>query len=294
MRGLVESFSVVLREPRLAVGWTQERLARASGVSAHTIITLENGKRRPRLSTVAALADALEPGGPHRERLIAAARAAAAEAGDAGPAVSRIVAIGGWAYTELARRRPGAGALLLDEAEACTRRAVDLCDQAGDQGGKAYALNGLGKVLGNQGRYAEALDSYAAALVIYQAEGNQERVGSVHGNIGTIHFLAKRYDLALASYQRCLEMIDTPAADSYRISVAVGNIAEVHLLTGEYTKAYGYESRRLALAYGYTLHEAESLLYTGDIQSALDNTSEARRAPRATEARRRLASSAQV
>ena len=74
---LVESFGAVLRELRLAVGWTQEQLARSSGVSAHTIITLENGKRRPRLSTVTALADALDLAGPHRDRLIAAARAAA-------------------------------------------------------------------------------------------------------------------------------------------------------------------------------------------------------------------------
>ncbi len=79
----MESFGAVLREPRLTVGWTQERLARASGVSAHTIITLETGKRRPRLSTVAALADSLKLGRPQHDQLIAAARATAGDAGGA-------------------------------------------------------------------------------------------------------------------------------------------------------------------------------------------------------------------
>ncbi len=136
--------------------------------------------------------------------------ASASKAGNRS-AEARALSNRGWAYAELARRRPGASALL-DEAEARTRRAVDLCGQAGDEHGNAYALNGLAKVPGNQSKYAEALDSYGAALAIYQAEGNRVRVGSVHGNIGTIHFLRKHYDLALASYQTRGELPASTAA----------------------------------------------------------------------------------
>jgi DNA-binding XRE family transcriptional regulator len=105
---LVESFGAVLRGLRLAVGWTQERLARASGVSAHTIITLESGKRRPRLSTVVALADGLELGGSQRDRLIAAARvtagaAAGAAAGDTPGDAGDPVPVTGTARSDLPR-----------------------------------------------------------------------------------------------------------------------------------------------------------------------------------------------
>ncbi|GHE08831.1 tetratricopeptide repeat protein [Streptomyces alanosinicus] len=230
---------------------------------------------------------------------------AAESAGKAGnrPAEARALCNLGWAYAERARRGHGAN---LDEAEACMRRAVDLCHQAGDERAKAYGLNGLGKVLGEQRKHAEALDSYGAALTIYQKEGDHGRIGATHCNIGTIHFARKHYDLALASLLRSLEILDTPEADSFRITVLLANIAEVYLLTCEYDKAHSYASRRLALAraYGYTLHEAESLLATGDIHSALGNTTKAREAwtesatlyeqidnPRAAEARLRLGTS---
>uniref|UniRef100_UPI001CD1A43D tetratricopeptide repeat protein n=1 Tax=Streptomyces sp. CoH27 TaxID=2875763 RepID=UPI001CD1A43D len=215
------------------------------------------------------------------------------------PAEGRALCNLGWTYAELGRRRPGA---YLDMAEACMRRAVDLCGGAGDEHDKAYVLNGLGKVLGEQSKYAEALDSYGAALTIYQKEGDRGRIGATHCNIGTIHFKRKDYDLALAHLLPSLKILDTPEADSFRIVIVVGNIAEAYFLSGEYDKAHSYESRRLALArtYGYTLQEAESLLNTGDIHYALGNITEARKAwtesatlyeqldnPRAAEARHR-------
>jgi tetratricopeptide (TPR) repeat protein len=211
----------------------------------------------------------------------------------------------GWARAELARH-PGPE---LDEAEALMRRAVDLCGGAGNEEGQAYALNGLAKVLREQRRHAEALDCYEAALTICQKSGASRRIGVTHCNIGTLHFAMEDYDLALASYLRSLEILDAPEADSFGITLLLGNIAEIYLLTGEHDRAQSYETRRLALAraYGYTLHEAESLLVSGDIQSALGNCAGARRAwtesailyeqlddPRAAEVRRRLRASPDV
>lgn len=206
----------------------------------------------------------------------------------------------GWVRTDLERLRPDPN---LDEAAACMRTAVDLCDRAGDKRGKSYALNGLARVLGYQDRHAEALDCYEQALALSQEEGDLRRVGVTHANIGTLHFKRKDYALALTSYLLALEMVDVPGADSFNISLFMGNIAEVYLLAGEYDKAHEYEARRLAIAqtYGYTMQEAESQLITGDIQAAQGNRTAARRAwteaatlfgqlgnPRAAEARQRL------
>ncbi|WP_052395017.1 helix-turn-helix transcriptional regulator [Kutzneria sp. 744] len=73
-----DAFGELLRECRLAVGWTQDELAGRSGVSAHSISVLEAGRRQPRLSSVGMLAEALglDPG--RREQLLAAARNAVA------------------------------------------------------------------------------------------------------------------------------------------------------------------------------------------------------------------------
>ncbi|MER5866371.1 tetratricopeptide repeat protein [Kitasatospora sp. NPDC002040] len=65
-------FGVLLRRYRLQTGWTQEDLAGRSGVSVHAISVLEAGRRKPRLSSVARLAEALALAPPERARLIAA------------------------------------------------------------------------------------------------------------------------------------------------------------------------------------------------------------------------------
>ncbi len=50
-----------LKALRKQKGWTQERLARESNISYHTLIKLEqNGIKNPKIETVIKLADALE------------------------------------------------------------------------------------------------------------------------------------------------------------------------------------------------------------------------------------------
>ncbi|MBB4928127.1 tetratricopeptide repeat protein [Kitasatospora kifunensis] len=217
----------------------------------------------------------------------------ARKAGDR-TAEGRILCNLGWCHIELSD---------LNTAESCMRKALALCHEAGDQNGTANALNGLGKVLGDQNKHGDALDSYRAALTIYQQQGKHRNAGSAHSNIGTIHFQMNHYDLALASYLHALEILDSPDTDSYALVLVLGNIAEVHLLSGSYEEASTYESRRLALArqYGHTQQEAQSLLATGDIHAALGHTEDAHTAwaqsatlyeqlgdPAVTEARQRL------
>ena len=49
-----------LKELRKQKGWSQERLARESNISYHTLIKLEqNGIKNPKIETVTKLADAL-------------------------------------------------------------------------------------------------------------------------------------------------------------------------------------------------------------------------------------------
>ncbi len=54
---LVAAFAAVLRERRESAGLTQEDLAERADVSARFISFLENGRRQPSLSAIAALSD---------------------------------------------------------------------------------------------------------------------------------------------------------------------------------------------------------------------------------------------
>jgi transcriptional regulator with XRE-family HTH domain/tetratricopeptide (TPR) repeat protein len=67
-------FGVLLRQRRLRLGLTQDELAARSGVSSRSISLLEAGRRRPRMSSVAQLADALDLEAQARTQWFAVAR----------------------------------------------------------------------------------------------------------------------------------------------------------------------------------------------------------------------------
>ncbi|RAG81661.1 transcriptional regulator, SARP family protein [Streptacidiphilus pinicola] len=80
-------FGALLREQRVSMGWSQDELAERSGVSARSIVSLETGRRRPRLSSVVQLADALGVDVGTRSQWLKAAR-------DTPPATPRTPAVG--------------------------------------------------------------------------------------------------------------------------------------------------------------------------------------------------------
>ncbi|MER6300091.1 tetratricopeptide repeat protein [Kitasatospora sp. NPDC001539] len=67
-------FAALLRERRLSAGWSQDELAERSGVSARSISALEAGGRRPRMSSVVRLAEALGVDPETRAAWLTAAR----------------------------------------------------------------------------------------------------------------------------------------------------------------------------------------------------------------------------
>lgn len=56
---LARAFGDVVREARLAAGWTQEELAHRAGVHRTYVGDLENGRKSPTLDVVEAIASAL-------------------------------------------------------------------------------------------------------------------------------------------------------------------------------------------------------------------------------------------
>jgi transcriptional regulator with XRE-family HTH domain len=101
-------FGQLLRGHRLTAGWTQEELAERSGVSAHAISVLESGRRRPRLSSLAALAAGLGLGQTERDRLIGAATATAPHAASAAapPVIVVVVLLAAGVASKASPRKP--------------------------------------------------------------------------------------------------------------------------------------------------------------------------------------------
>ncbi|WP_084714515.1 ATP-binding protein [Streptacidiphilus rugosus] len=78
-------FAALLRDRRLSVGLSQDELAARSGVSTRSISALEAGRRRPRMSSVVQLAEALGLDADTRTRWLQAARTPDQDAAAPGP-----------------------------------------------------------------------------------------------------------------------------------------------------------------------------------------------------------------
>jgi tetratricopeptide (TPR) repeat protein len=87
------------------------------------------------------------------------------------------------------------------EAERHYRTALDLARAVGDERRSAEALERLGGVLGNVGRYREALETLEEAARLDRARGDPEGEGRVVARIGFTHCLRGRADEGLARIQ---------------------------------------------------------------------------------------------
>lgn len=59
-RGAIRAFAAAVRACRIDRGWSQEELAFQAGLHRNYVSGLERGIRNPSLTTIVALADALE------------------------------------------------------------------------------------------------------------------------------------------------------------------------------------------------------------------------------------------
>jgi predicted ATPase/two-component SAPR family response regulator len=110
-----------------------------------------------------------------------------------------------------ARALLGGGRLALlqcDYAPAVRRgeAALRLCREEGDARGTASALQLLGSVAREQGRYARAAQLYAESLADAEVAGDRRAAASVHNSLAFISWLQGDFDSALMSATTSLEM----------------------------------------------------------------------------------------
>jgi tetratricopeptide (TPR) repeat protein len=96
----------------------------------------------------------------------------------------------------------------LEAAEAHARNAVTVFNRLGDEFGEAVALQGVERVLLQQGRYEEALPFAREALRLVGPHGSAATTGAFENALGEVCAFLGRYDEALEHSRRALHMME--------------------------------------------------------------------------------------
>jgi len=102
--------------------------------------------------------------------------------------------------------------------------------------GTATALNNIGSIYRNQGKYDKALEFYLRAFKLWEQVQDKKGMSAALNNTGLIYMNQGSYDMALAQYQRALQ-IDQSLGDRQGVAVSYNNIGIIYQYQGNDDKA---------------------------------------------------------
>lgn len=152
--------------------------------------------------------------------------------------------------------------------------AVELYENAGNEGGKADCLNAIGLVYRRLNDYSKALEYILKASEIFDKLGAKSSLASTLNNSGLIHDTLGNTELALEHYKKGLKY-DEELGNTTRASAQLGNIAEIYTRQGRYKEALemldealnrakrsGYKKRMSEIMYSMSLCYKRQKNYT--------------------------------
>jgi len=125
-------------------------------------------------------------------------------------------------------------------------RALQLLDSAGDDRGRADALNGIGSVHTRRGEHADAVRLHLEALEIQRRHGDVAGEGDSLNRLGHVSFDLGDYAQSLEYHHASLK-ISEATDDPVGIAYALNNIGIIHGQLGDYPKALDYMLRGLEI-----------------------------------------------
>jgi CHAT domain-containing protein len=125
--------------------------------------------------------------------------------------------------------------------------ALEIYQAMGDRAGEAQTLNNIGLVNQWSGNYPVALDYYQQSLVIAREIGDRATEALTLNNIGLVNQSSGNYPVALDYYQQSL-VIAREIGDRATEALTLNNIGAVNRLLGNYPVALDYYEQSLVIA----------------------------------------------
>lgn len=128
--------------------------------------------------------------------------------------------------------------VLNDYAQALEHwgRALVMFEELGDRSGVSRTIGSMGSVYWSTGDDQQALEHFRRALVMHEELGDRNDIAIVTGNIGNVYYNTGEYSLALEQYERALAMHEVHG-DRAGIARLTGNIGNVYTNTSCYPQA---------------------------------------------------------
>jgi tetratricopeptide (TPR) repeat protein len=162
------------------------------------------------------------------------------------------------------------------EAITIATKAHFAARQTGDLPGQARALNNLGLVDWQQGRYRQANDELLEALALFGQTGDQVGEALTHSNLGLVAWQQGRYPQATDHHQQAVAALHR-IGDSVGEARSLGNLAVVYERLGRYQEATERLQEALTLfRHMDDLHgEAYTLINLGSVKERLGDYQQA-------------------
>ena len=165
----------------------------------------------------------------------------------------------------------------LPEADTVYGHALQAARRSGDLTAEAGALNGLGNIAGQRGRYREAAGFFEAALERYRRCGDRAGQARVLHNLGASEQQLHNHRAA-AGYHREAISAFADAGDSLGAARTLADLAQAETVSGSYDQAAEHLRGALPVLReaGDQRGEARALSQTGDLSLRLGQLAEAR------------------
>ncbi|MFY7997824.1 MAG: tetratricopeptide repeat-containing sensor histidine kinase [Candidatus Kapaibacteriota bacterium] len=116
----------------------------------------------------------------------------------------------------------------------------------GDKAGTAQSFNSIGLVYRLQGKLNEALESFRKARVFHESAGNKRGIATVMNNIAGVYYYQKKYRESLESHQNSLR-ISEELGNKQGMAQSLNNIAEIYFQQGNYDESFEFHNKSLSI-----------------------------------------------
>ena len=162
------------------------------------------------------------------------------------------------------------------EAEKYCLKLLDCVHEPGNQYLRGAALNSLGSLRTNQGRFDEARSLYTEAMQCYASEKKMKSQANSMVNLAEVLRIQGEFQDARDLYQGALDIF-RQTNDRLSIAWCLGNFANVHYFMGDTGKAQTLFSESLEIAQEVGDRQAESI-YLSNLANIAGGNKELNRA----------------